>query len=127
MKMSDSIGLEIERREAERLKPYEPWEVVSCPSCGEEWFPEDSLEKIRELNANIDALTAEVEEQARLLGASGSREAELLARVEALEKKLTKVYNALLAGIANAAAANYAEREMEAKRRLRDAMQEPSP
>ena len=36
--------------------------------------------------ARIGALTAEVEEQARLLGASGSREAELLARVEALEK-----------------------------------------
>ena len=77
--------------------------------------------------AAIESLEAEVEEQARLLGASASREAELLARVEALEKKLTKVYNALLAGIANAAAANYAEREMEAKRRLRDAMQEPSP
>ena len=77
--------------------------------------------------ARIEALRAEVEEQARLLGTSASREAELLARVEALEKKLTKVYNALLAGIANAAAANYAEREMEAKRRLRDAMQEPSP
>ena len=36
--------------------------------------------------ARIEALTTEVEEQARLLGASGSREAELLARVEALEK-----------------------------------------
>ena len=35
--------------------------------------------------ARIGALTAEVEEQARLLGASGSREAELLARIEALE------------------------------------------
>ena len=37
-------------------------------------------------DARIEALTAEVEEQARLLGASGSREAELLARIEALEK-----------------------------------------
>ena len=36
--------------------------------------------------ARIGALTAEVEEQARLLGASGSREAELMARIEALEK-----------------------------------------
>ena len=36
--------------------------------------------------ARIEALRAEVEEQARLLGASGSREAELMARIEALEK-----------------------------------------
>ena len=36
--------------------------------------------------AAIESLEAEVEEQARLLGASASREAELLARVEALEK-----------------------------------------
>ena len=37
--------------------------------------------------AAIESLEAEVEEQARLLGASGSREAELLARAEALEKE----------------------------------------
>lgn len=35
--------------------------------------------------AAIESLEAEVEEQARLLGASGSREVELRGRVEALE------------------------------------------
>ena len=43
--------------------------------------------------ARIEALRAEVEEQARLLGASASREAELLARVEALEKKEAVLYS----------------------------------
>ena len=75
MNLSDAIGLEIERREAERLKPYEPWEVVSCPSCGEEWFPEDSLEKIRELNARIEAfmeaLTPSAETKAAYWGEAG--------------------------------------------------------
>ena len=43
--------------------------------------------------AAIESLEAEAEEQARLLGASGSREAELLARIEALEKKEAVLYS----------------------------------
>jgi hypothetical protein len=39
----------------------------------------------------ITRLCAEVEEQARLLGMSGEREAKLLARVEELEKALTEI------------------------------------
>ena len=56
-----------------------------CITCeaAREWVEKDST--ISTLQARINALTAEVEEQARLLGASGSREAELLARIEALE------------------------------------------
>ena len=50
--------------------------------------------------ARIGALTAEVEEQARLLGASGSREAELLARVEALENAAKSVAKAKGKGFA---------------------------
>ena len=56
-----------------------------CITCeaAREWVEKDST--ISTLQARINALTAEVEEQARLLGTSGSREAELLARIEALE------------------------------------------
>lgn len=52
-----------------------------CANCGA--LQKDHIDAVA---ARIEALTAEVEEQARLLGASGSREAELRGRVEALEK-----------------------------------------
>lgn len=52
----------------------------TCCKCGLFWW-----DVLAEQQARVKALTAEVEEQARLLGASGSREAELLARIEALE------------------------------------------
>lgn len=44
------------------------------------------VEDVEPLVAEITRLRAEVEEQARLLGMSGEREAKLLARVEKLEK-----------------------------------------
>ena len=40
--------------------------------------------KVSDQKGRIDSLTAEVEEQARLLGASGSREAKLQARIDVL-------------------------------------------
>ena len=46
-----------------------------------------------EFEQAIIAREQEIEEQARLLGASASREAELLARVEALEKKEAVLYS----------------------------------
>ena len=95
MKMSDSIGLEIERREnmsevkigADDLRKIcrNATNPLATIELCLEWA--DKAEKI------ALAMQAEVEEQARLLGASGSREAELLARIEALEKKEAVLYS----------------------------------
>ena len=66
-----------------------------CITCeaAREWVEKDST--ISTLQARINALTAEVEEQARLLGTSGSREAELLARIEALREANRQLHGEL--------------------------------
>ena len=89
MKLHEAIGLEIERREnmsevkigADDLRKIcrNATNPLATIELCLEWA--DKAEKI------ALAMQAEVEEQARLLGASGSREAELLARVEALESQ----------------------------------------
>ena len=87
MKLHEAIGLELERREnmsevkigADDLRKIcrNATNPLATIELCLEWA--DKAEKI------ALAMQAEVEEQARLLGASGSREAQLLARIEALE------------------------------------------
>ena len=84
------------RQLAEELFASEPCEATPdhvlrtqvmdsrIPKNEREWWAKREIESQQ---ARIEALTTEVEEQARLLGASGSREAELMARIEALEKQ----------------------------------------
>ena len=83
------------RQLAEELFASEPCEATPdhvlrtqvmdsrIPKNEREWWAKREIESQQ---ARIEALTTEVEEQARLLGMSGSREVELLARIEALEK-----------------------------------------
>ena len=51
--------------------------------------------EFEQAKVRIEELTAEVEEQARVLGKSGSREAELLARVEALREANRQLHGEL--------------------------------
>ena len=97
------------RQLAEELFASEPCEATPdhvlrtqvmdsrIPKNEREWWAKREIESQQ---ARIGALTAEVEEQARLLGASGSREAELLARVEALENAAKSVAKAKGKGFA---------------------------
>ena len=82
--------VEAAQREEQQRRPYCDGDQRFCESAH---YLAQASEHIKDQEktmatqqARIEALTTEVEEQARLLGASGSREAELLARVEALEK-----------------------------------------
>ena len=92
------------RQLAEELFASEPCEATPdhvlrtqvmdsrIPKNEREWWAKREIESQQ---ARIEALTTEVEEQARLLGASGSREAELLARVEALREANRQLHGEL--------------------------------
>ena len=58
-------------------------------------------DKAREQEREIERLRAECNEQARLLGISGSREAKLMADIDALRKELAEA-NSFIESLANA-------------------------
>mgnify|MGYP000891294539 FL=1 len=58
-------------------------------------------DKAREQEREIERLRTECNEQARLLGISGSREAKLMADIETLRKELAEA-NSFIESLANA-------------------------
>jgi len=51
---------------------------------------QEGADRLRELEAELKTALSECEEQARLLGMSGSREASLLSKISQLERQLEK-------------------------------------
>lgn len=78
-----------------------------CLRCEEEFLDEVEAEnsrgakRIAALEAEIERLRTECNEQARLLGISGSREAKLMADIETLRKELAEA-NSFIESLAKA-------------------------
>ena len=87
MKLSDAIGLELERREKMANKCNHNFgDEDSCCKCGQFWW-----DVLAERKANIDALTIEVGELYHDIERYIAITSEQQVRIEALEKAATEV------------------------------------